>query len=544
MTIGTAGARVNLNCDGSSKVFPVPIQGYLATDFDVYLTAPASAGGAQTLLVLNSDYNLAPSGTLNPTQWTLTTLATVAYALGYTIGIFINPDQVQQSQYVQGQAFPSLAIQTNLDRLTQMVQRLQDEINRCVRVPDGDVSPAMLLPIAQLRFNQALMCDAGGNIAMGVPITQTLTQSLFNSFLPGATIATSASGVPIGGGSSVMTPDDLANSPVLPIPFSQYGTGADLFIINYAVDSAGSAIQGRLNMGGTGNGQTTMAAGVLGFNTPATTPPGSGLYGTNFGLGFGYTALLTDGPSLLRGNAVDVCLGLLATGPGTAIQGQGFLAGVKKTAGAFAGFNTTPGINSALWVKSYDTTNYLACESEAGNWRLTGGLGDLFTATNGGVGTSVQGQQNAGAKGVLGLNDGTKNVGVYGSDNGNSANYAAYFDGKGFIASAWTVSDERLKRNIVEVPTALKDIQALRVVEYDKLRMPAHLYDEAGHMTGEFAEIDESKVLVHEVGIIAQELQTIMPSAVDSGGQFLAVNDREVLYRLVRAVQELAEKIK
>src|ERR1700726_1183945 len=125
MTIGSS-ARISFACDGTTKVFPVPLQAYSAADFEVVLTAPVSAGGGQSDLVLNSDYSLATSGTLQPTAWTLTTLGGTAYATGYTLQIFVDPVLNQQTQFVQGQAFPSLAVQTAFDRLTQMVQRLQD----------------------------------------------------------------------------------------------------------------------------------------------------------------------------------------------------------------------------------------------------------------------------------------------------------------------------------------------------------------------------------------------------------------------------------
>lgn len=172
MTISTTAPRVSFNCDGATKVFPIPVQAYLATDFEVILTAPTGVGGTQTILVLNSDYSLATSGTLQPPAWTLTTLGAAAYAAGYTLQAFINPPQSQQSQYVAGQAFPSLAIQTNLDRLTQMVQRLQDEISRSVRAQDGDPSPGMLLPLPQVRASNYAAFDANGNI-VAVPSLPT-----------------------------------------------------------------------------------------------------------------------------------------------------------------------------------------------------------------------------------------------------------------------------------------------------------------------------------------------------------------------------------
>ena len=173
MTIGTAGNRLSFNCDGSTTVFPIALQAYLAADFDVYLTAPAASGGAQTKLILNSDYTLATSGTLTPPQWSLTTIT--AYATGYTLQALVDPAQVQQSVYTQGQAFPSLSVQTNFDRLTQMVQRLQDQLSRSVRVPDGDVAPNMLLPMAAQRAGLAPVFDSNGNLVLGALTAGVLT---------------------------------------------------------------------------------------------------------------------------------------------------------------------------------------------------------------------------------------------------------------------------------------------------------------------------------------------------------------------------------
>jgi hypothetical protein len=175
MTIGTSTSRVSLSCDGVTTVFPVPLQGYTSADFTAILTAPASAGGGQATLILNSDYTLATSSTDAPPKWTLTTLAVTPFAVGYTLQVFQNPVQTQTSSYVQNQAFPSLAVQTNLDRLTLMVQRLQDEVTRAVHAPDGDVTPLMLLPIASQRVNQTLITDSNGNITTGTSTTSVIS---------------------------------------------------------------------------------------------------------------------------------------------------------------------------------------------------------------------------------------------------------------------------------------------------------------------------------------------------------------------------------
>lgn len=184
MTIGTTTNRVSFNTDGVTTVFPVNLQSYLASDFTAILTNTVS--GVETTLVLNSDYSLAASGTLAPTYWTLTRVGTV-WAAGQTLQVFTNPTQTHQTQYQQGQAFPSLAVETDFDRLTQMVQRLQDQISRSVRAPDGDVLPAMILPTAVSRANKALIFDSSGNPSSGVVPTVTFTQSIWDAYLAAST---------------------------------------------------------------------------------------------------------------------------------------------------------------------------------------------------------------------------------------------------------------------------------------------------------------------------------------------------------------------
>ena len=198
MTIGVAGARVAFQCNGVSTVFPVPIQAYSAADFLVMLTAPASQGGGSIPLVLNSAYSMASSGTQQPPQWTLTTLGAIPYATGYTLQVILTPVETQQTQYVQGQAFPSLAVQTNFDRLTQMIQRIQDQVsNRSLIAPDGDVSPAMALPAAALRAGMIQGYDANGNSSMlsVLPPATVLSAAIIGGFITSQTADESIAGV-------------------------------------------------------------------------------------------------------------------------------------------------------------------------------------------------------------------------------------------------------------------------------------------------------------------------------------------------------------
>lgn len=165
MTIASSTTRVSFLTDGVSTVFPVPIQAYASTDFLVTLT-PAGSDGVP--LTLNSDYTLAPSGTLSPTAWSLTT--SIVQPAGLTLQVVLNPKQAQNTQYVQGQAFPSAAVQANVDRLTQMVLRLQDQVARAIVAPDADPSPIMLLPQRTERANTFPTFDVNGNIALATSL--------------------------------------------------------------------------------------------------------------------------------------------------------------------------------------------------------------------------------------------------------------------------------------------------------------------------------------------------------------------------------------
>jgi hypothetical protein len=326
MTIGTAGARVTQNCDGVSKVFPVAIQAYQATDLSVILTAPASAGGGQSTLVLNSDYSLATSGTLQPPAWTLTTLAAPAYAAGYTLQVFINPVQQQQTQYVQGQAFPSLAIQTNIDRLTQMVQRLQDQVNRSLRAPDGDVAPAMLLPNATQR---ALMYQAYD--ATGQPTLAALS----------ATVMTWASVIALLGNAPANTWEPNWGTPDVHVVDTN-GNNAIIGSIRQTTNFTGAngnfptGVTGYGRMDGTGN----QAFGVYGQADLMTTGTATNEFDSFNRTGVAPTGLLP--PNLSFGTTDRNAIALQVAAYGTAPSSIGFNIGFgsqKFLCGIYLNFN-------------------------------------------------------------------------------------------------------------------------------------------------------------------------------------------------------------
>lgn len=111
------------------------------------------------------------------------------------------------------------------------------------------------------------------------------------------------------------------------------------------------------------------------------------------------------------------------------------------------------------------------------------------------------------------------------------ANY--HFSGNGTAnAISWvSTSDKRLKSNFEEIENAVDKVEKLTGYVYDKK-----------------SDLIETEYLfeVREAGIIAQELQEVLPEAVSSFGpdEILGVNSAAVNALLVNAIKELSSRVK
>lgn len=125
----------------------------------------------------------------------------------------------------------------------------------------------------------------------------------------------------------------------------------------------------------------------------------------------------------------------------------------------------------------------------------------------------------------------------------DSTSYLVYFErhpssgiqlvmnGNGSFADVYIRSDERLKSNFSKIENALDKIDLLDGMVYDK----------ANHIGGEET--------TREAGLIAQQLQEVLPEAVKKGvdgeqNEILTVSSSAVIALLVNAVKELREEVR
>lgn len=130
----------------------------------------------------------------------------------------------------------------------------------------------------------------------------------------------------------------------------------------------------------------------------------------------------------------------------------------------------------------------------------------------------------------------------------DGGNWAAYFNGAGFIASAWTISDRKVKQNISTLDGALDKVMLLKPKSYT--------YDREGYENMNLPKGDQ-------MGFIAQDLQEVFPSLTrkavspevtkeqaarsdrqpSEAVEFTAVNHQPLIALLTKAIQEQQEVI-
>ena len=121
----------------------------------------------------------------------------------------------------------------------------------------------------------------------------------------------------------------------------------------------------------------------------------------------------------------------------------------------------------------------------------------------------------------------------------NSSSGGVY---QGNNSSSWsTTSDRRLKKNIVDCNIGLEEINKIQVREFE-YKTKDDLSEIESDGLKESDIIDKSGV---HVGAIAQEIQTILPKCVkEESTGVLSVDSDNLTWHLVKAVQELTERVK
>jgi hypothetical protein len=248
---------------------------------------------------------------------------------------------------------------------------------------------------------------------------------------------------------------------------------------------------------------------------------------------------------------------------------SGYLALQNNTSGTYnvaIGFsaldtNTTGNYNTAVgWMSGAASTSLIAqtfVGYQAGRFVTSGGntavgYNALYSAGGSGAYNTALGQNagvtHNGANGVfIGYDSRPGNTGgsheiVIGTNSatgkGSSTGFIYPSTGgvyQGNNSSAWsTTSDERLKKNIVDNTEGLDKINAIQVRNFE--------YRTVEEVT-ELAATDVIEISGTQLGVIAQELETVCPNAVKTESTGVkSVNTDALFWHMLNAIKELSAK--
>lgn len=165
MTVESTVSRVQYSTNGTTGPFSVPF--YFITEGELSVVY-ADSTGAETELVLNTDYSVAGEG--DPAGGSVTT--TTAYAAGGTITIRRIPSLLQETDYTDTDRFPAVAHERALDRAMMAAQYLKEITDRCIQIPVSGTE-SVSLPDASDRAGKTLTFDSNGNVSATAPADGT-----------------------------------------------------------------------------------------------------------------------------------------------------------------------------------------------------------------------------------------------------------------------------------------------------------------------------------------------------------------------------------
>lgn len=172
MTVSSTTTKAQYSGNGTTTVFAVPFYFLLNSDLLVILR---SSAGVETTQVLTTNYTVTGAG--NEAGGSITML--VAPPTGTTLTILRNAPATQETDLIPNDRLPAESLEDALDKLTMLVQQIDEESARSLKFAATDSSTATTLPTSPNRANKFLSFDNSGNpIVVGATDTYTVSEEV------------------------------------------------------------------------------------------------------------------------------------------------------------------------------------------------------------------------------------------------------------------------------------------------------------------------------------------------------------------------------
>lgn len=144
MTLSTTVNRTRTQGNGTTVTFNFPYYFLAAGDLTVIYT---DANGLETTLVQDTDYTVTGAGVLTGGSITLIgTYAASPPAASTYLTMVRDPSATQETDYVENDPFPAETHEQALDRLTMLVQRLSERLDRVLSLAQSSGYSTLTMP--------------------------------------------------------------------------------------------------------------------------------------------------------------------------------------------------------------------------------------------------------------------------------------------------------------------------------------------------------------------------------------------------------------
>ena len=403
-----------------------------------------------------------------------------------------------------------------------------------ITVPYTFGNATTAIPLSNLDSDYATVYQAVNGIGNG-------SVARANVAITGGTISgnTTASNVTVSSGTftNVTLSNVTISSVSTPITAAEGGTGSSsAFTANgvvYASSTSALATGSALTFDGAILGVNGVSvgrgAGAVSTNTAVGASAGAtnsnGAYNTNIGNTAGYSNS-TGQFNVTLGFST----GYFNTGSNNTYLGT--QAGPNTTASSSGSNNTAVGYQAGGGLTTGGGNTFLGNQTGYyGGNNLTTGLYNTY------IGNSVYPSSSSASYELV--------IGSTGSTGGKGSNtgYIVTFNGsttgniyQGSNSTLWSVtSDQRLKKNIINNNVGLEKIAQIQVRNFEY------------RLSDEITDLPKDQAIIKDgiqLGVIAQEIQTILPECVktESTG-VMTVNSDPLIWYLINSVKELSAEL-
>lgn len=229
MTVSSTTARASYTGNGTTTVFVVPFYFLAAADLRVILRT----GTTEVVQTLTTNYTVTGAGVASGGSVTML----VAPAAGTTLTILRNTPTTQETDLLPNDRLPAESLETALDKLTMLVQQVDEVADRALQFPASDAAASPTLPVASARASKFLSFSASGvpeatvdsSVLSQIPDASTRANKFLSFNASGAAITTIGTDATLsvfvqsGAGATARSVNSKLGDAVSPLDFGAVG---------------------------------------------------------------------------------------------------------------------------------------------------------------------------------------------------------------------------------------------------------------------------------------------------------------------------------